>query len=365
MSSSEKKTILFNNLVTTNKTRKNNEVKKEKPISIIKPNVLKKSLLEKIKQHQQNEQIKENRPAGNNPDIEFQDNFLESLEYLNKLADKQKQKQKQKKHSNNAEKNKTLKKPLNRPTGLHNVSSEHIISIELPDDFDKPPLKLSNMSDLIVEPIINNTTNDLSVAPINKTMDSSINIKQLDNMINVDTNTSSSKNEHFVPNNIIPSKIQSNVQSDTPYGCLKGGSKPTYRQYYNHTLKNTPSTKHHTTISNKYNVHRPSTSNTTPRKIKILKKKTKRSTYKLGRIGNKVSVLIKNNATRRKIKREHGILKQKSINEIKKFLYDKNLIRIGSTAPNDVLRTIYEQSILAGDITNVEAGIALHNFVNK
>ena len=78
-----------------------------------------------------------------------------------------------------------------------------------------------------------------------------------------------------------------------------------------------------------------------------------------------MSVLIKNNATRRKIKREHGLLKQKPLNEIKKYLYDKNLIKIGSTAPNDVLRILYEQSILAGDITNVEPATQLHNFMNK
>jgi hypothetical protein len=44
---------------------------------------------------------------------------------------------------------------------------------------------------------------------------------------------------------------------------------------------------------------------------------------------------------------------------------DKNLIKIGSTAPNDVLRILYEQSILAGDITNVEPATQLHNFMNK
>ena len=45
--------------------------------------------------------------------------------------------------------------------------------------------------------------------------------------------------------------------------------------------------------------------------------------------------------------------------------YEKNLIKIGSTAPNDVLRTIYEQSILAGDVTNTSGDIQIHNFVNK
>ena len=57
---SEKKTILFNDSFTTNKTRKKNggnKPKKEKPKTVIKPNTLKKSLLEKIKKHQQKEKI--------------------------------------------------------------------------------------------------------------------------------------------------------------------------------------------------------------------------------------------------------------------------------------------------------------------
>ncbi len=53
------------------------------------------------------------------------------------------------------------------------------------------------------------------------------------------------------------------------------------------------------------------------------------------------------------------------MNEVKKYLYDKNFIKIGSTAPNDVLRTLYEQSILAGDINNISNGIKLHNFINN
>ena len=54
---SEKKTIVFNDSLITNKTRKNSGVKKlkkEKPKPVIKPNTLKKSLLEKIKKQLSN-----------------------------------------------------------------------------------------------------------------------------------------------------------------------------------------------------------------------------------------------------------------------------------------------------------------------
>lgn len=366
MSSSERKTIKFNNLVVSNKTRKNSGVKKDKPVGIVKPNILKKTLLEKIKRHQQSEQIKEKRPVGIDTDLDFQDNFMESLEYLNKLNDKHKQQ----KITKSANRNKTLKNPLNRPVGSHNVSSEHIISIDLPDDFDKPPLKLSSLEGFNGGSNTNNTLyNPISPSILSHSAAlPPISIKQPTNMINVNTNAHpSSKNDSFIStvNNEIPSNIKLNVNPESPYGCLKGGSKPTYRQYYNHTLKNTPSKPHDRSTDRQHQHHQSSKLKTTHSKIKQVKRKTRRTTFKLGRVGGKVSVLIKNNSTRRKIKREHGILKQKPMNEIKKFLYDKNLIRIGSTAPNDVIRTLYEQTVLAGDITNVGAGVTLHNFVNK
>ena len=85
---SEKKTILFNDsFMTSNKTRKNPKEKKQKPKAIIKPSTLKKTLLEKIKKHQQHEKISkkvdENIPK--NEDISFHNNFMDSLEYLNKI----------------------------------------------------------------------------------------------------------------------------------------------------------------------------------------------------------------------------------------------------------------------------------------
>jgi hypothetical protein len=154
---------------------------------------------------------------------------------------------------------------------------------------------------------------------------------------------------------------------------LKGGNKPTYRAYHNKTLKNKPIRIESSNIHNNSN----SNSNTADRKQKLTdlkksyskirqkKRTTRKSTFILGKAGGKVSVLIKNNATRRKVKREHGLLKQKSIAEIKKHLYGKNLLKIGSTAPNDVLRTLYEQSILAGDVTNTANDVQIHNFMNK
>ena len=58
----------------------------------------------------------------------------------------------------------------------------------------------------------------------------------------------------------------------------------------------------------------------------------------------------------------HVDLKKKSINDVKLYLREHNLIKIGSNAPNDVLRKMYESSMLAGEITNSNAETLLHNF---
>ncbi len=100
----------------------------------------------------------------------------------------------------------------------------------------------------------------------------------------------------------------------------------------------------------------------TPKRSKI----TRTIKYKLGKHANgKVSVLIKNNNTRRRVQTEHAQLKQKSILDIKNHLRSKNLLKVGSEAPNDVLRHIYEQSILAGQIENKSKDTLIHNYFNE
>ena len=55
--------------------------------------------------------------------------------------------------------------------------------------------------------------------------------------------------------------------------------------------------------------------------------------------------------------------KEKSINDIKSYLKDHNLIKIGSSAPNDVIRKLYESSMLAGEITNSNTDTLIHNLM--
>ena len=98
-----------------------------------------------------------------------------------------------------------------------------------------------------------------------------------------------------------------------------------------------------------------------------VKKSTRTIKRKLGKVDGtrKVAVLIKSREGRKGVQTEKAKLSQVSIIDIKKFLKDKNLIKSGSKAPNDVLRKMYEQTILAGDITNKSEGILLHNYISN
>ena len=98
--------------------------------------------------------------------------------------------------------------------------------------------------------------------------------------------------------------------------------------------------------------------------IKRITKKTIKRKYTLGRskIKRSVAVLVKDRGTRKQILNAQKDLKRKQINDVKTYLREHNLIKVGSNAPNDVLRKLYESAMLAGEITNSNVETLLHNF---
>ena len=94
---------------------------------------------------------------------------------------------------------------------------------------------------------------------------------------------------------------------------------------------------------------------------KITKRKTKK--YKLGKHNKTVSILISNNHTRKKVQSEISDLKKTKMLDIKNYLKKKGLIKVGSIAPNNILRSMYENAILAGDIKNTSSTNLIHNYM--
>lgn len=119
---------------------------------------------------------------------------------------------------------------------------------------------------------------------------------------------------------------------DTPvtpitYGCLKNGSMPTLKQ-----LKRQP---------------------------KMVKQYTS-----FGKKNGTVRVLIKDKETYAKIEKDKKKLDKHSMTEIRNYLRTRRLYKIGSTAPDEVLREIYKNAYLTGNVENNNNETLVHNYLN-
>ena len=57
-------------------------------------------------------------------------------------------------------------------------------------------------------------------------------------------------------------------------------------------------------------------------------------------------------------------LKKTNITDIRKYLRQHGMIKVGTTCPPDILRKTFEAAMLTGEVSNTNKDILLHNFVN-
>jgi hypothetical protein len=210
---------------------------------------------------------------------------------------------------------------------------------------------------------------------------------------------------HIPPSTVQPSTIALTpkplVGSEHPqYGCLKGGSLPTYRNYVAaksssevpprfgfipspagnpiQSLDESPKIPDYKHLDPEdYEFHEggnvrpaPHTIQTDPESVRLKiqrQRRTNRRTFRIGKSAvqpTKVGILVSNRTLRKNISTKAMLLKQTPIHEIRKYLVARNLIRVGSASPDYVLRHLYENSkMLCGDIYNHNNDVLLHNFV--
>jgi len=187
------------------------------------------------------------------------------------------------------------------------------------------------------------------------------------------------------------------------YGCLKGGTLPTYRTMRSQTLNhsNTPPYRGGDSIGQTPDTGgapRNNLSKLTPeqqraelkqflnkrkeekQRIERVKrqrhitkphKKQKRTTTRTFRVGKskhyaKVGVLIPNKTIRTQVLAKKQQVRETPLQDVRKHLIKKGLIRVGSSCPNDVLRQMYESSMMmCGEIQNHNADNLLFNYLNN
>jgi len=388
--STKKKVIKINPelfKISGNKTRKNRE-KKESPalIPIISPNNIKNKLLKRIKEHKTKE-LKQN--DNNNNNNSYSDEFYGAINYLSDLSKKQKQQQ----YLNN----KTFKNNSN----TIDPTSSYSISLDLPPELSenyKPNLQ----------------SND--VFTVNYKSDDSIPYGCLKNGKKKTYREwkELTKMEKYseIPNLIrppTPPKQNTNMllQGATPIVLepvvIPKISREDRLEQIKNKLKKLQDEETASKMKNMEELRKiekemkqkipnvdilPDLSDLeekkdlTPDIEELLKnreeelekenpkqylKKTIKRKFILGKSDKlrKVGILIKDKQTRKIIINTQKELKKTNITDVRKYLRQHCIIKVGSTCPSDILRKTFESAMLTGEVINTNKETLLHNFLNS
>lgn len=371
-----KKTIIVNpelfKFTSGSQTRKNKD-KQTKPLPVVSPNHLKTKLLNRIKQHKNNEvnELKQKNTELQND--KYTDEFYDAIGYLSDLS---------KKHKTQTHvQNKTLK-------SYHDPNTNHsspYVQLDL-------PLELQ-------EPIVQNSNTFMQPMHLNYKVDSLVPHGCLRGGQKPTYRTWQKTQKHYPPINVQvePSLLQQQqtqaVSREERLSIIKKKlqnleTKQTPKQNQTISIQTDPVSEEPVSLS-----FSPEPSLPTP-SLSVIKesplpaaqtvepdnsnknvlakgkkyiKTTVRRKYTLGKSNmyRKVGVLVKDKNTRKNVLNAHKELKRTPISEIKNYLRSHGIMKVGSTAPNDVLRKTYECSRLAGEINNTNKDVLLHNFMQE
>jgi len=377
------------------KTKKNKDKKQKGVITpLISPNVLKNKLLKRIKEHKQREteNLENNKKGVKSAEVPalsipttitstFSDEFSDSLNYLQTLTEDKKQKE----HKANSELlERRRKEKLERSTvkNYQSMAADHQgINIELPEELSHPLMRINTellsasgapvvlrdnvpygilkggqkptykdwrqtqRNNIVTNPNLALTIEGSSINREKNERETRLNIlreklkqKQVDDSIQKDRDVMMSQN-----------LIHNNNNAVVPPTNMTAGTAPIFVP----VSEPIPATNQQNIAPNERIIA-----------TKRITKKTIKRKYTLGKskLRKTVAVLIKDRGTRKRILAAQKDLKRKSINDIKTYLRDHNLIKTGSNAPNEVIRKLYESAMLAGEIMNSNADTLLHNF---
>ncbi len=324
-----------------------------------KPSKIKKEFLKRIKNHRN--KIKNKDEKEENVDIAFSSDFQDSMKYLMEVMKDNKK--------NRTIKNRESLRPKSPEVNLSIPTELSSNAMQLPI---QPSLQRAIQSPIqtVIEPQLQKPVQTQVQPPI-----------QTQTQTPIQTQTQVQNLKKPLSPTHIP--IATPILPAPPYGILKGGPKPTYRMWLNKTQKRRDNNldekinKNETNdklnhLKEKYGIFskpKIKDENKKKRKKTLTKKRhcTIKRKYKLGRnkTKRKISVLIKNKELRARVQVERSMLRAKPLHVMKNYLYSHGLLKVGNNAPKDLIKKIYEESILAGDIYNTSKDVLIYNYLNK
>jgi hypothetical protein len=396
---STKKTIQINPelfKLSGSKTRKNREKKELTLNPIVSPNNLKNKLLKRIKEHKTQEiKTKPVSPTtGGSRQNSYTDEFYGALDYLSDLTKKHKVTEVKQRDLNT----RTLKN--------YQTPSNTSISLELPTELQESKTFIPQTNDVFN---VNYKLDDIPYGCLKngkkktyrewKQM-SNPNIQDIPDIVRPPTPPKKNVGMFFTslqegatqiktPTNIessnrlsreerleqIKNKLKKIQDQDTQIKQQSIDDFKKLEKQYSTPLMSNPlddlpdfDTKevNSNTTSDIEEMIKEREENKEKEKTKKYLKKTVKRKFTLGKSDKlrRVSVLIKDRQTRKNIINTQKELKKTPITDVKKYLRQHGIIKVGSTCPSDILRKTFESAILTGEITNTNKETLLHNFLS-